>query len=62
MLAAAVVGIFIIPALYFVFQSARERIKALISNPPRYRHLIDRVARRRRAGHWRVKVSLAFAR
>ena len=29
MLAAAVIGIFVIPALYVVFQSARERVKSL---------------------------------
>ncbi len=30
MLAAAVIGIFVIPALYVVFQSIRERLKSLL--------------------------------
>jgi predicted RND superfamily exporter protein len=34
MLAAAVIGIFVIPALYVVFQSLRERVKRL-ARPPR---------------------------
>jgi len=31
MLVAAAVGIFVIPALYVVFQSARERLKAALA-------------------------------
>jgi multidrug efflux pump subunit AcrB len=34
MLAAAVVGIFVIPALYVFFQSIRERIKGLVRRSP----------------------------
>jgi hypothetical protein len=33
MLAAAVVGILVIPALYVVFQTLRERIKGLLGAP-----------------------------
>jgi hypothetical protein len=31
MLAAALLGIFVIPALYVAFQAARERVKAMAS-------------------------------
>jgi len=34
MLAAALVGIFLIPALYVVFQTVRERVKGLRAAPP----------------------------
>ena len=34
MLAAALVGIFLIPALYVVFQTVRERVKGVRAAPP----------------------------
>jgi multidrug efflux pump subunit AcrB len=35
MLASALLGIFIIPSLYVIFQTLRERVKGVRSRPPR---------------------------
>ena len=36
MLASAVVGIFVIPALYVIFETIREKVKTLMGEPPVY--------------------------